>query len=388
MKILLFIFSVLLITATAYPSDHIDGPVTKNHDVADISDLYVFKSPEDSRNVVFVVNTYPMVGKNGHFSEKVAYEFIVRRALLENQFVSTMSLDSISILCSIDEKNGHQFNINCSRNDSPIVNATYGDVFEDVNTGVKFYSDMVSDPFFLDKKWVDSLVQEGKLVTPKGENLMDKLNVLTLMLELPVSMLFEGHNDPNLVMAVTVRSIATQQNNEQLDWVGRPEITNFSMWPLGEDEELRDMFNLETPYDLSLTNKEIYKKRISDKILNHYDPADGQTNWSLEEALQMSEMFVNDFLLYAPNQACTGNDFLGIEEWMFFMRSDFNCGGRRLSDDIVDNVLSLYVTRDPDALDDDVTGPYKELPNTFPYSSEPSLERAAQFKAWLARKFK
>ena len=66
--------------ASLLASDHIDGPVTIDHPVADITDLYVFPSRDRPGHLTLILDVYPMVPRDGHFSDKVSYSFLVRQA--------------------------------------------------------------------------------------------------------------------------------------------------------------------------------------------------------------------------------------------------------------------------------------------------------------------
>ena len=99
-------FIITLITIYSYASDHIDGPITKKTKVADLSDLYVFKSLSSNEDkLVLILNTYPLVGAGGHFSEKVNYEFIIKTT----DRVLGNIIEENKITCSFKELDAHQF---------------------------------------------------------------------------------------------------------------------------------------------------------------------------------------------------------------------------------------------------------------------------------------
>ena len=101
MKCFLTLLSVVFVFSLqsfSFASDHIDGPITKEHAVGDLSDLYLFKSLENKNNIVMILNMYPLVGKNGHFSSRVSYEFKIKTGLLQKglpsvQFSKEKSLE-------------------------------------------------------------------------------------------------------------------------------------------------------------------------------------------------------------------------------------------------------------------------------------------------------
>ncbi|ODS22924.1 hypothetical protein AB835_11525 [Candidatus Endobugula sertula] len=62
----------------AMASDHVDGEITIEHPVSDLSDLYAFPSPTDPKRLVLILNSYPLVPSNGHFSDRLTYSFLIK----------------------------------------------------------------------------------------------------------------------------------------------------------------------------------------------------------------------------------------------------------------------------------------------------------------------
>ncbi len=60
-------------------SDHVDGPRTLADPAADVTDLYVFTSPGNSKRMVLVANVFPFAGDSALFSNVVNYSIAVRR---------------------------------------------------------------------------------------------------------------------------------------------------------------------------------------------------------------------------------------------------------------------------------------------------------------------
>ncbi|MGZ3742016.1 MAG: DUF4331 family protein, partial [Bdellovibrionota bacterium] len=83
MKISLVVLLGILTAAPLFASDHIDGPVTMKNRVADLTDLYVFPTPKKPGTLSVILDTYPLVGKAGHFSDKVTYTLRFRRAAIK-----------------------------------------------------------------------------------------------------------------------------------------------------------------------------------------------------------------------------------------------------------------------------------------------------------------
>ena len=60
-------------------SDHVDGPRTLADPAIDVTDLYAFISPENSKRTVLIANVFPFAGDSALFSNVVNYSIAVRR---------------------------------------------------------------------------------------------------------------------------------------------------------------------------------------------------------------------------------------------------------------------------------------------------------------------
>ena len=67
--------------ATVQGADHKDGPALGNDTSADGTDLYVFKSPENPANVVFVVDANPFIapGETRGYDPTITYKIKIDR---------------------------------------------------------------------------------------------------------------------------------------------------------------------------------------------------------------------------------------------------------------------------------------------------------------------
>jgi hypothetical protein len=60
-------------------SDHIDGPRTTADPAIDLTDVYAFTSPADSRRTVFIADAFPFAGETALFSNAASYSIVARR---------------------------------------------------------------------------------------------------------------------------------------------------------------------------------------------------------------------------------------------------------------------------------------------------------------------
>ena len=61
-------------------SDHIDGPRQIGDPSADLTDLFVFTSPENPARTVLAANVFPTCGVDAVFSNAINHSIVVRRA--------------------------------------------------------------------------------------------------------------------------------------------------------------------------------------------------------------------------------------------------------------------------------------------------------------------
>jgi hypothetical protein len=386
MKFFIFLILVSFLNHSAHSSDHVDGPVAIGHGIADISDLYAFKTPGKSGHLSVVLNIHPFVSASGHFSEKVDYVVGIRKAKLNDKKTGFETFDDNSIRCSFKSPHGKDYRASCELNSGPSASAMVGQ--KKSSGDFKLFAGMVSDPFFLDEAFVGSILKDGKLSkADKKENLLAKLNVLTIVLELDLDKVFNNYQ--NEMVAVTAKSITQDFPGagwRQVDWKGRPEVTNYTINPNGS-KELRDLYNQERPFSKKMEHAAEYRKRILTNITDFFDGQDGKKDWTKKKANQLTSIILRDYIVVAPNLPCEGPGYMNIEYAIMNGTEINHCGGRKLTDDISDRLLSWYLTGKLDTLDDGVDGPYRAVSNSFPYMAEPDTSVSARLKAWIAKKF-
>jgi len=249
---------------TSWSSDHIDGPATTQHEVTDLTDLYVFPVEGSKDKISLVLNTYPLFRKNGHFSEKVQYEFFLQRLEKKKSLGKFVEVERTSLLCSFQSASHHGvYTMKCESENGmrrSVISEqrqSFGDF--------KSYTGMRSDPFFLNTKFFGALVQKGKFIKSNAKNAMKNLNCLSIVLEINPNDFFDGHEKHSLY-GVAARSITHFKNpREQFDWVGRAELGNIILE--GRDAvDLRDQYNVEKHLGDFSQNKAIYLRRLQKSI--------------------------------------------------------------------------------------------------------------------------
>ena len=365
-------------------SDHIDGPITTKHAVTDITDLYVFPTPNTAGSLTLILDVYPFAPTHTHFPERVTYTFFIRKARIssipgQRRFETG---EEIRLSCEFKTPENSKPTVSCQGSSglqaSAFVNepSSHGDF--------RIFAGLRSDPFFLDGKWAVSVSTRGILPPPKNSNSMTSLNVLSLIIDIETSKLFSASPAELLVVAAN----STTQNDakaptRQLDRIGRPEITNIAMVAKGS-KDLRDAFNVEPPFSAS-NNDSPYRARLRDNVA-FYDGIDGRVEWPDEDKEVLADLLLDDFLVIDLSKPCGPNSFFEIEKALVERRGHVSCGGRNPTDDIIDTLLTYYINRGRGpAIRDGCDKPEKPISDRFPYLSPASTGVWAKAKGAFAR---
>ena len=199
------------ISSTGQASDHFDGITTSIDRAADLSDLFVFTSPEDASKLVLILNVHPLAGRSTKFSNSVDYKFRVRP--IDDKSTLLPSSDPRregSIVCTFS--GGGLFNASqdasCAFN---LVNgrhvlkfSTRGGGYlaggEGVRAGARVFAGVRSDPWFLDLAKTLKY-NAGYEVSPGGSNGLANQNVLSIVVEVDKTWL------PGPLLAVTAQTV-------------------------------------------------------------------------------------------------------------------------------------------------------------------------------------
>ncbi len=380
------LISLLLFTFNSFASDHIDGPVTTSHAASDITDLFAFPSPQRKEFLTVILNTYPFVPSNGHFADKVNYQILIREAKLGSVIQTSKG---VSFFCSFFTPYDHsKHTVECKSSIGTVTKAKINAIKPFVpGSTLDVFAGHRSDPFFFNADWAKAVSNTGVLNPPKPQNTMDQLNVLSIVLEIDVRAHFgPNHSEVLAIAAQMITQDGPSSPKRRLDRVGRPEITNVTL-VARQREDLRDMYNLEAPFQNSQTAIVKYKARISSNI-SFYDKLDGKEDWSPASKEALVNLLADDFLVIDLSKPCSGDNFLEIEKSLVMGIAHKTCGGRKPTDDIMDTLFGYYINQGKRALaQDGVRSPFRPVTNTFPYLSSADTSISAKLKALIARKF-
>ena len=91
----------------------------------------------------------------------------------------------------------------------------------------------------------------------------------------------------------------------------------------GKRDDLRDLWNQQTPFAIAEELKPVFRKRLVDSLTN-WDMRDGKADWTPAELAASANVYLDDFLLFDVSKPINDESFFEIEK--------STLGGKRLSD--------------------------------------------------------
>ncbi|HEY6975301.1 MAG TPA: DUF4331 family protein [Chitinophagaceae bacterium] len=309
---LLPVVAVLGASAVLMSSSHREAPLIADDPLADNTDVYAFRCPDEPDKVCIIANyvpgQLPFGGPNYyHFGENIRYEIHIDNNIttpgddivyrftfkrtnedpttffnirlgkenIKNTYTMEKSTDGGKTF-SIVKTSGYvpPYNIGPRSISSPVgLNASsYGQLFQKgiqtASTGEKVFCGPVDDPFYVDLGGIFDLGDAPRQTTPPSDGLACK-NVSTIALQIPISSLQKDHKsasqaknilDPDFVIGVwasasrpsmrVLNGNGTETHSGKWVQVSRlgMPLTNEAVVPIG----YKDLWNALTPYqDLS-----------------------------------------------------------------------------------------------------------------------------------------
>lgn len=144
-------------TVKARASDHADTQEVVNRPGTDLSDVYIFPSPENPDNVVFVMNVHPLIGSgqgsSASFDPDVLYQFKidlnqdgVEDRVIQLTFEGTAPNQTVRFAGPITP--AMVGTTNQSLNMNPVTGITGQAFFP--SSGIRVFAGPREDPFFFD----------------------------------------------------------------------------------------------------------------------------------------------------------------------------------------------------------------------------------------------
>lgn len=193
--------SIFLISA-----DHIDAPAVAGTS-ADISDFYAFQGSNTS-NLVFVVNVQGllapgMLTEQAEFDETVMLEINIDKNndLKEDLVIQAIKRgDSMYFFGpAVPAQTGVISTVATFANRNTVKISTKEDVQTSENNGMKFFAGPREDPFFFDFNQFNAVIDGSATdgFNNPGTDTFAGTNVLSVVVEIPKSMLGEGKTGVN-----------------------------------------------------------------------------------------------------------------------------------------------------------------------------------------------
>ena len=393
-KQLVFLF--WFVSFGAFASDHVDGEITIDNPVADISDVYAFMSPEKEGHLVLVLNSYPFVGRSGHFSDRLQYSLVVKPVNIVKEggeakfdladeeyrfdclFNTPHDNKPHTMACSTTRE-GHAELAETKR-----VTTVVGDEQGSNASGIKAFAGKRRDPFIFDLDWVSSIIFENCIPPANASNNIQNVNVLSIVLEVDVNSVFGEGSGP--LFAVSGQISERDGELKVIDRAARPELSNLYLATEKGQQDLRPLYNAENAFALNAQNKALYIERLQ-KNIRYYDALDGVMDWPTEWVPVLADILVNDYLVIDTSKSFSTGGYFDIERSMFNSKAHTRSGGRVPGERVINQLVSYLINggHGP-AIVDGIAA--ESLPSkVFPYLGKPSGGVISFFKSIFAPSF-
>jgi hypothetical protein len=370
-------------------SDHFSGPAVMDDPVVDITDFYAFVTPERAGNLVLIMDVFPLATPQAFFSDVLTHRFRLRPLTRVGGSVThgtaehTIDVSFSDVPEGTSVQNGHVVT-----SDGREASFVVGKTLE--KDGMRVFAGLVSDPFFMDVEAALRTDALGKLSFNTRTNTVHFRDVLSIVVEVPFAPIIERFNGVTLIAAVSENIVTRRGKPIRIERVGRPEIKNVVMAnttrdPRTKGVELRDLYNREDAFALSREYRPLYESRL-DTNLAFLDGLDGKTAWPLgaDGSHPLRDLLIGDFLILDLAHAFAPGSFLEIERSILAGRPHESAGGRWLDDDILDEMLTLFVNGGRgERFGDGVDAPTKPASRSFPYVREPNKRSDLPLPAFL-----
>src|SRR5262249_50476477 len=362
-------------------SDHVDGPRSIGDPAADVTDLFAFTSPENPARTVLAMCVFPSAGEKAVFSNVIDHSIVVRRVTVagvgnaakfrpaDDEIRFTFRFEVLERDAAGNAIQRGVCNLPGGRelpltvNDEKGASTPEGDV--------RVFAGLRSDPFYL--AWI---VAELK----KVPNLLQHDNVLCMVVELDTRRVLDSAKGS--LFGVIAETVPARQPHgrvshpvARIDWVGRPEQTNIRLSNPGltHADDLRDLWNQQTPFAISQDLQPLFLRRLQDSLAE-WDMRDGKADWTPEALDASANVFLDDFLLFDVAKPITDQSHLEIEKSTLHGRPYQTGGGRTIDANVIDILLTWLINQDREFLQGGATGATKPGMNVFPYFATPNTE--------------
>lgn len=355
----------------------------------DITDLYVFPSPERPGHLVLVLDVLPQATPDSHFSDAIVCRFRLRPVTIGSvgraaAFPFAGEDKEMVFSCQFEAPRqggagGAPIQEGwCVTPSGETTRFRVGDEQGGSSDGLRVYAGLRAEPFFIDVQAVAESQKIGRLAFKEvGTNAAIGFNVLSIVVEADCRPWLHSGYGP--LLGVVGETVVAGKLPIRIERFGRPEIKNFILQhkqfdQVNRDLEVRDLYNLEDAFHMSKDYGGVYRARMHANLAMH-DRLDGKTDWPLgpDGAHPLTELLLADYMVVDVTKPYSEDSFFEIEQATLDERTHQTCGGRSLNDDVIDKLLTLMVNggKGP-RVSDGVDRPATPVLNTFPYQAPPT----------------
>jgi Domain of unknown function (DUF4331) len=370
-------------------SDHFSGPAVMGDPSVDLTDFFAFPSPERRGHLVLIMDVFPMATSQAFFSNVLTYRFRLRPLTRAGGGIKAGTAEyTIDITFNGVPEGISVQKASIVTSDGREASFIVGERLE--QDRMRAFAGLASDPFFMDVEAALRTDLSGKLSFETATNTVQFRDVLSIAVEVPCDRIVEQFDGTTLLGAIAEDIVTRRGKAIRIERLGRPEIKNFVLTNVTRDPntkgvELRDLYNREDAFDLSKEYRSLYESRL-DANLAFFDGLDGKTAWPLgaDGRHPLRGLLIDDFLIIDLAHSFAPGSFLEIEHALMDKRPHQSAGGRWLDDDILDEMLTLYVNGGRgERYGDGVNGPTKAASMSFPYVREPNRRADLPLPAFL-----
>jgi Domain of unknown function (DUF4331) len=369
-------------------SDHFSGPRAIAGPAGDITDLYVFPSPERPGHLVLVLDVLPNASPDSHFSEAIVHRFRLRPVTISGVGAAAgfpFAGEDQEIVFSCHFEAPRQGGAGVAQVQegwcvAPSGETTRFRVHDEQGAssdGLRVFAGLRAEPFFIDVPALIDSQKAGRLAFKEaGTNSAIGFNVLSIVVEVDCQPWLRSGRGP--LFAVIGETVVAGKLPIRIERFGRPEIKNVILQAkefdqVNRDLEVRDIYNLEDAFHMSKDYGGAYRARMHANLAFH-DRLDGKTDWPLgpDGAHPLTELLLADYMVVDITKPYSSDSFFEIEQATLNGRAHQTCGGRSLNDDVIDKLLTLIVNggKGP-RVSDGVDRPQTPVSDTFPYQAPP-----------------
>ena len=366
-------------------SDHGSGPRAIADSTVDITDMFVFPSPDQTGALVLVLNVFPFAGPTARFSDVVDYRLRIRPVTVASSGAAA-SFDvaeaeyAFSCRFTAPVEGGVTKPVQEGTCTAPNGEAVAFRVNDEAGAKGDAFSVFVGqrmDPFFFDGPAVMRSVKTRELsFTNPGVSTVHRQNVLSIVIELDVASMFAADHGP--LFAVVAETAMASKPTVRLERFGRPDVKNVVMFPkdfdpVNRDLEIRDLYNLEDAFALGPTYLGAYRARMNANLA-FWDNIDGKSDWPVDAdgAHPLTELLLADFMVVDVSRPFAEDSFFEIEQAMLRGDAHQTCGGRALNDDCMETFMTVWVNGgNGPRIRDGVDQPAVPAGRAFPYLVPP-----------------